>query len=154
MNLSEKRAAHIAKSYGVNLDEIALNEIIDLVKAHKMHKYLTIENGKYIYDYDKMSSQDHEKAIEHHKKELHRYKKQPLLNQRRHKDVMDSHKEHIQKHSELAKEKSEDKVKTTMTNLEWGKTTNERNENLDKYDSLKTTEEKEDFLKKLKEKNK
>jgi len=39
----------------------------------------------------------------------------------------------------------------SMNNLDWGKTTAERNDNLDKYHSLKTEKEKEDFLKKLKE---
>lgn len=43
---------------------------------------------------------------------------------------------------------TEGKIK--MNNLDWGKTTAERNANLDKYDSLKTEEEKEEFLKSLK----
>ena len=56
------------------------------------------------------------------------------------------------KESESKKENSQtDKVdKVTMNNLDWGKTTEERNANLDKYDSLKTEEEKEAFKKKLK----
>jgi len=37
-----------------------------------------------------------------------------------------------------------------MNNLDWGKTTAERNKNLDHFDSLKTDKEKEDFKKKLK----
>lgn len=41
----------------------------------------------------------------------------------------------------------------TMTNLEWGNTTEERNKNLDKYDSLKTDEEKQKFLKEIKAKH-
>lgn len=40
--------------------------------------------------------------------------------------------------------------KITMNNLDWGKSTAERNANLDKYNSLKTDKEKNDFLKKLK----
>ena len=40
--------------------------------------------------------------------------------------------------------------KIEMNNLDWGKTTAERNKNLDYYDSLKTDKEKEEFLKKLK----
>jgi len=44
---------------------------------------------------------------------------------------------------------AEDK-KITMNNLDWGKSTAERNANLDKYNSLKTDKEKNDFLKKLK----
>jgi hypothetical protein len=43
--------------------------------------------------------------------------------------------------------------KTKMNNLDWGKTTAERNKNLDHYDSLKTDKEKEEFLKKLKSLN-
>jgi len=38
----------------------------------------------------------------------------------------------------------------TMNNLDWGKTTEERNKNLDIFNSLKTEEEKQDFIKKLK----
>tara|TARA_S200002703_G_scaffold143108_1_gene135904 strand:- start:192 stop:347 length:156 start_codon:yes stop_codon:yes gene_type:complete len=41
-------------------------------------------------------------------------------------------------------------VKYVVNNLDWGKSTAERNANLDKYDSLKTDEEREDFLRKLK----
>jgi hypothetical protein len=41
----------------------------------------------------------------------------------------------------------------TMNNLDWGKTTAERNRNLDKYDSLKTQKEKDAFLKSLKDKS-
>ena len=52
------------------------------------------------------------------------------------------------------KEAAEDMVdegkKIKMNNLDWGKSTAERNANLDKYDALKTDEEKEDFLRKLK----
>jgi hypothetical protein len=44
---------------------------------------------------------------------------------------------------------AEDK-KITMNNLDWGKSTAERNANLDKYNSLKTDKEKDAFLKKLK----
>ena len=40
--------------------------------------------------------------------------------------------------------------KITMNNLDWGKSTAERNANLDKHNSLKTDKEKNDFLKKLK----
>ena len=41
-------------------------------------------------------------------------------------------------------------TKITMNNLDWGKSTAERNDNLDKYNSLKTDKEKEAFLSKLK----
>lgn len=41
---------------------------IDLVKgAHASHKYLRIENGRYIYDHSKMSAADHKAAFEFHK---------------------------------------------------------------------------------------
>ena len=36
-----------------------------------------------------------------------------------------------------------------MNNLDWGKTTSERNANLDKYHSLNTEVEKQEFLNKL-----
>ncbi len=42
---------------------------------------------------------------------------------------------------------------TKMNNLDWGKSTAERNKNLDHYESLKTDKEKEEFLKKLKAMN-
>ena len=41
-------------------------------------------------------------------------------------------------------------VKIKMNALDWGKSTAERNSNLDKYDSLKTDKEREAFLRKLK----
>ena len=41
-------------------------------------------------------------------------------------------------------------VKIKMNNLDWGKSTAERNANLDKYDLLKTDKEREVFLRKLK----
>ena len=41
-------------------------------------------------------------------------------------------------------------VKIKMNNLDWGKSTAERNANMDKYDSLKTDKEREAFLRKLK----
>lgn len=48
---------------------------------------------------------------------------------------------------EIAEGKDE---KVTMNNLDWGKTTEERNKNLEKYNSLKTDTEKENFRKELK----
>jgi len=59
---------------------------------------------------------------------------------------VDEKSELYQKNKHLLGEES----KTTMNNLDWGKTTDERNANLDKHDSLKTEEEKEEFRKKLK----
>jgi hypothetical protein len=44
-------------------------------------------------------------------------------------------------------------TKIPMNNLDWGKSTDERNSNLDKYDSLKSESEKAEFLKELKRKN-
>jgi hypothetical protein len=43
--------------------------------------------------------------------------------------------------------------KIKMNALDWGKTTAERNANQDKYDSLKTDKERQEFLKKLKNKS-
>ena len=39
-----------------------------------------------------------------------------------------------------------------MNALDWGKTTAERNNNLDKYNSLKTVKSKQDFVRALKKK--
>lgn len=52
-------------------------------------------------------------------------------------------------------QKELDKLTTkenSMSNLDWGKTTEERNKNLDKYNSLKTDKQKQDFCKSLKSK--
>lgn len=46
------------------------------------------------------------------------------------------------------KEKEDGEIK--MNNLDWGKTTEERNNNLDKFHSLKTDKEKQDFIRELK----
>jgi len=68
-------------------------------------------------------------------------------------------KYHREQSSKLSdKEHSDEEVglgveKVEMNNLDWGKTTAERNANLDKYHSLKTDKEKSDFTKKLKESN-
>ena len=59
--------------------------------------------------------------------------------------------EAIKKEKENKKESTDNKDgEVKMNNLDWGKTTEERNKNLDKFESLKTKEEKEDFKKKLK----
>ena len=50
-------------------------------------------------------------------------------------------------------EKKEEGGSIKMNNLDWGKTTTERNSNLDYYNSLETIKEKEDFKRKLKSKN-
>lgn len=47
-------------------------------------------------------------------------------------------------------ERKDELAKFTMNNLDWGKSTAERNANLDKYDSLKNDKERLAFLKKLK----
>ena len=57
----------------------------------------------------------------------------------------DKWKEAVRKHKMF----EDDKI--TMNNLDWGKTTAERNKNLDIYNSLKSKDAKELFLKKLKQ---
>ena len=52
--------------------------------------------------------------------------------------------------SSLEESVTSEAKKITMNNLDWGKSTAERNDNLDKYNSLKTDKEKEAFLSKLK----
>lgn len=52
--------------------------------------------------------------------------------------------------SSLGESVTNEATKITMNNLDWGKSTAERNDNLDKYNSLKTDKEKEAFLSKLK----
>jgi hypothetical protein len=51
--------AHMDKMFGRTSEN-------DISKAHKTHKYLKIENGKYIYDHDKMTSKDHFESAQHH----------------------------------------------------------------------------------------
>ena len=58
-------------------------------------------------------------------------------------------KEFFNKIDKAWKAKNES-VKIKMNALDWGKSTAERNSNLDKYDSLKTDREREAFLRKLK----
>lgn len=85
----------------------------DILKggAHKKHKYLTIKDGKYIYDYDQMSSADHEEAAEHHADKIayhydsdFKANKSTGYNPEAHKQ----HKELKDKHEKLAKEKGGD----------------------------------------------
>lgn len=123
----------------------------DILKggAHKKHKYLTIKDGKYIYDYDQMSSTDHEEAATKHNQLAEHSGKGKSIKENQDNKEMTYHLSERDKHRQLAKEKSDKEVK--MNNLDWGKTTQERNNNLDKYDSLKTKEEKDAFVKQLKE---
>jgi hypothetical protein len=65
-----------------------------------------------------------------------------------HKTSVEQVYEHYKKTHKKDVKKLESKV--TMSNLDWGKTTAERNSNLDKYNSLKSNEEKEKFKKELK----
>jgi hypothetical protein len=55
-----------------------------------------------------------------------------------------------QQQAKMAEGGVNESVKIKMNALDWGKSTAERNSNLDKYDSLKTDKEKESFLRKLK----
>lgn len=133
----------ILRSFGVG-------EVDTLQKGtpHKKHKYLEIKDGKYIYDYDKMSSQDHDAAAEVHRNKAVLANRSSNTDAEGVKDFIDLHWKEKVKHEKLAIQKRKKRV--TMNNLDWGKTTAERNENLDKYDALKTDEEKDDFLRKLK----
>ena len=63
---------------------------------HSKHKYLKIENGKYIYDYDKMTSKDHHDAAEFHE---NLGRKEKLI-----VDIEKQERE-MNKHIKLAKEK-------------------------------------------------
>lgn len=145
--LGDFKGTAIEKAYGVDpiFDKTNKNDIEKA--AHQKHKYLKIENGKYIYDHSQMTKQDHLDASEIHIKYV-----QDHASDKKKDAAYGDHFDLYEKHKKLAKEKSE-KEKITMNNLDWGKSTSERNENLDKYDSLKTDKEKEDFLKKLKTAN-
>jgi len=97
------------------------------------------KSGKPIYEnrtaghdsYKDFSKQDHKDAADAHYSHYHK------------KDADGSTVLHGKKSFESHLDQSNKKV--FMNNLDWGKTTEERNNNLDKFDSLKTDQEKEDF---------
>ena len=95
-SLNDFTGTNIAKSY----------ESIKIEKAkkgnpHSKHKYLKIVDGKYIYDESKMTSKDHVKARDFHRKEHSKYVMG--IN-----DIkLNEHKHLRDYHSKLAKEKVE-----------------------------------------------
>lgn len=98
---------------------LGVNDIIDVIdmihKAkigpHKRHKYLKIENGKYIYDISKMSAKDHKKAAEYHFNQNYKLNNQtkgdttPL--KREIAKERDYHSTLSKQHEQLAEEKNE-----------------------------------------------
>lgn len=103
-------------------------------KHHAKHKYLKIEDGKYIYDYDKMTNKDHEAAVQHHKekaKEAHQHyhklnaskdpreqydqvpeRKKALLERQYHEDL-------TKKHDKLAKQKEREEGYPSTSKLKF-----------------------------------
>lgn len=75
------------------------NDIEKSKGPHKNHKYLRIENGKYIYDESKMNASNHKEAGLHHSNQ-----KTTLKEQGKHVDA-DYHAELEDKHNKLAEEK-------------------------------------------------
>lgn len=65
--------------------------------VHSTHKYLKKEGTKYIYNHDKMTSSDHEKAAKHHEKEMSKTTG----------SVREMHDHKNAEHTRLGKEKKE-----------------------------------------------
>lgn len=89
---------------GVSLSKSQL--AYDILKggAHKKHKYLTIKDGKYIYDYDQMSSANHEEAAKFHGEKMNSF----YPKNKKEKDEHDFHADEMRKHIELADKKGGD----------------------------------------------
>ncbi len=62
-NSQQARRNQLLKGF-INQDDI-----LEKGGKHKQHKYLEIKDGKYIYDYDKMTAKDHKDAADFHNKE-------------------------------------------------------------------------------------
>ena len=72
--------------------------------AHKSHKYLKIVDGKYIYNYDAMTTKDHDNAIGTHLKLQEQY---GLTNTEKEKHKISlEHGQEAEKHAKLKKEKA------------------------------------------------
>lgn len=105
-----EHADNISKAF--DLLEIA-EDGSDLIEkgAHANHKYLRIENGKYIYDYDKMGANDHKKAAEEHRyqeKMCTSIRTTSFPNKKPSKELLEEekmHREEAEKHEKLASEK-------------------------------------------------
>ena len=105
------------------VNKLEKSESTDLIEksAHKKHKYLTIKDGKYIYDHSKMTSKDHHDAAEHHSESLERHER--LLKEKKSAkdpysyDSEESYNEAIKQDKNLHKEHE---------NIAWKKEAEER----------------------------
>lgn len=98
----------ILKSFGIG-DETE-DDQLQKGTPHQKHKYLKIENGKYIYDYDNMGASDHEKAASHHLREFKRLTGHRFMSidQKDFTAEMKLHNEEGVKHQDLAEKKKGD----------------------------------------------
>lgn len=81
--------------------ESAKDQYGNLIKSmHGKHKYLKIENGKYIYDHFKMTSKDHHKVSEEHND-----KRQLLQEHGGDKDKLEMHSKLAKEHEDIAYKK-------------------------------------------------
>ena len=94
--LSDFEGSPILKSYKTEPLEKASKG-----SHHEHHKYLRIVDGKYIYDYDKMTVKAHRDAAKEHQSEMSSYYNMNMYIK------SDEHKEEMKKHQKLAKEKAE-----------------------------------------------
>jgi len=78
------------------------SDTIEKGGEHKTHKYLKIENGKYIYDHDQMTAKDHESAAKYHSNQMSKYESANGVTD---KAKYEEHKKQHEEHSRLAKVK-------------------------------------------------
>lgn len=101
--------------YGRNEKKVSMNDLIEKGTKHSTHKYLRIENGKYIYDDSKMTSKDHKEAVEMHKTKLTEAYNYPsdrsVLNESYKNGLISHQKEIIDHHEKPAKEKDGGDIK-------------------------------------------
>lgn len=113
LSLSDFKGSNIEKAYAAN-DEFNSQfkgNVIEKSGAHKSHKYLRIENGKYIYDHSKMTAQDHRDEqqfhIERAKHHLDNWERSKQTKKDEHELV--KHGKHVDmanEHQKLANEKA------------------------------------------------
>lgn len=116
ITLKDYKGSNIEKSYETQrmFTPIAESREAFEKSQHARHKYVRIDNGKYIYDNDKMSKEDHEETRMYHAKLAKEH------NEKGHDDQRAYHAKLAREHDELAndkksrKENSNDKVQNAL----------------------------------------
>jgi len=91
---------NILNIYGVKSNSDSLQKSKG---PHSTHKYLQIKNGQYIYDYNKMSPEQHDVAAKFHHGQIKAYSNLQDKNEKNHYDLSELH-------TKLANQKREQKV--------------------------------------------